>query len=300
MGYLSTDENDNGNRYISFNHQKGYIDMPVFLPCQKCRGCRLEYGRIWALRCMNEAELYEENCFVTLTYNNENLPTDKGLKKSDVQKFLKRLRKKYEGKIIRYFGCGEYGEKGRPHYHLIIFNYKPEDLDLIKSQRYSWKRSHFSTYKGGDLFTSEEIAELWQKGFVSVGEVTFESCGYCARYALKKVKGEKAKEKYGEKEPPYSMMSRRPGIGREWIEKYLNDIYAKDYLNMNGKRLRPCRYYDNILKDVNPERYKQLKRKRYKELERFPDRRELMRKEKYKKLQTKNLKRSGTDENVFD
>lgn len=68
------------------------------LPCGQCIGCRLERSRQWAMRCVHEASMHDNNCFITLTYNPENLPPDGGLIKSDFQKFMKRLRKYYSKK----------------------------------------------------------------------------------------------------------------------------------------------------------------------------------------------------------
>jgi len=298
MGYWSNELNDNGNRFITFSHRNGYQDLPVFLPCGKCIGCRLEYSRWWALRCVNESQLYEENSFITLTYNNEHLPSDHGLHKDELQKFMKRLRKKYNGKTIRYFGCGEYGDNtSRPHYHLCLFNYSPKDKIQLRSReirRYQGQEK----VKGDDLYKSQEISDLWQgRGFNTVGSLKFESAAYVARYVTKKIKGPQAEKVYGERQPPFAVMSRRPGIGRGWIEKYKNDIYAKDYFKYNGRNLRPCRYYDEFLKKEDPERYKQIKEKRFKDQEKYPDHQENMRKQYVKNLKNKKLlKRSLHDE----
>jgi len=120
-----------GKRAIVFNPKYGYPDMPVELPCRQCIGCRLEYSRQWAIRCLHEASLYDENCYITLTYDDQKLPESydikNGLDLSHFQLFMKRLRKKYGAKI-RFFHCGEYGEdRGRPHFHACIFNHDFQD-----------------------------------------------------------------------------------------------------------------------------------------------------------------------------
>jgi len=115
-----------GDGQILF-HDKGHGD-PIELPCGQCIGCRISHSKQWAMRCVHEASLYDNNCFITLTYNPENLPPDCGLIKSDFQKFMKRLRKSYPSNKIRYYQCGEYGDKNnRPHYHALLFGFNFDD-----------------------------------------------------------------------------------------------------------------------------------------------------------------------------
>ena len=109
-GYRSTELTKNGKRKIVFNRNHGFADLPVTVPCGQCIGCRLERSRQWAIRCTHEASLWEKNCFITLTYNDENLPKDGSLDVTHFQKFMKRLRKKH-GAGIRFYHCGEYGDK---------------------------------------------------------------------------------------------------------------------------------------------------------------------------------------------
>ena len=101
------------------------------IPCGKCIGCRLDKAQDWATRSLIEAKQWKNNCFITLTYNDKNLPKNGSLYKRDMTLFWKNLRyyhkgaesRIYKGREeypIRYFSCGEYGgEKGRPHYQLI-------------------------------------------------------------------------------------------------------------------------------------------------------------------------------------
>lgn len=159
-GYRSSSPNENGKFPIVFSRTGAQLDEEVSLPCGRCIGCRLERSKVWAIRCMHEAAIFDNNCFVTLTYDNDNLPDDGSLIKSDWQLFMKRLRKRLVPKNpysfnndfdkwdawqlkygIRFFMCGEYGQDqdyalegisklGRPHYHAILFNYNPMDLGL--------------------------------------------------------------------------------------------------------------------------------------------------------------------------
>jgi hypothetical protein len=234
------------------------------LPCGQCIGCRLKYSQEWAVRLMHENQMHEESCFVTLTMNDEYLQSRKNplsLDKTEFQRFMKRLRKKY-GKKIRFFHCGEYGEKNRrPHYHAILFGVDFEDKEL------------FQTRDEIRLYTSETLAKLWPYGFVTIGEVTMESCAYVARYVTKKVKGKDAENHYirwdpltGEGipiEPEYATMSRKPGIGKEWFDKYKSDVYPHDYVVIKKHKIRPPRFYDNQLSE---EELEQLKKKRQEEL----------------------------------
>lgn len=236
---------------IVFNPKKGYTDLPVLVPCGQCIGCRLEKSRQWAVRCVHEATLHQENCFITLTYNPKSLPPNGSLDKRALTLFFKRVRKKF-GEGIRYFACGEYGEQlQRPHYHIIFFGFKPPDLK-------PW------SYKNGIiLYRSPAIEKLWPFGFSTIGNVTFESCAYVSRYVLKKITGDKAEEHYKGREPEYIVMSRRPGIGREWLEKYKDDVYNYDYVVIRGGiKCRPPRYYDKIYDSLNPDDMSTIKYRR--------------------------------------
>lgn len=206
------------------------------LPCGQCYQCRLERSRDWACRCILEAQMHKDNCFVTLTYDDAHLPSDYGLQKMDLTNFFKRLRYN-TGVKLRYFACGEYGDLySRPHYHICIFGYRPKDLQLIAQNC------------GVNLYTSQEILKAWQgRGFVSIGDVTFESAAYVARYVMKKVTGDRAEEHYQGREPEYVVMSRRPGIAASWFEKYSEDVYPNDYLVVRDSiKCKPPRYFDSL------------------------------------------------------
>lgn len=250
-GYLSRVRNASGKRSVVFSVEEGFIDKPVSVPCGRCIGCRLEYARQWAVRCMHEASLYERNCFVTLTYEDKYLPPDGGLCPRDMVLFLKRLRKRYDYPI-RYFQCGEYGERlGRPHHHVLLFNHDFADkvaLNNVFGERNVWR--------------SKELEELWPFGRSEIGTVTFESAGYVARYSMKKVTGAAAADWYMGRHPEYLTMSRRPGIGYGWLMKFAADVYPDDMLIVNGVRCKPPRFYDEMLAKRFPKLMAELKRKR--------------------------------------
>jgi hypothetical protein len=234
------------------------------LPCGQCIGCRLNYSRQWAIRLVHEAQMHEKSCFITLTFNDESLfarENPYSLDKTEYQRFMKRLRKKY-GKQVRFFHCGEYGDKNkRPHYHAILFGV---DFDH--------DRKLWSNKDGIKLFTSESLEKLWPYGFCTIGQVTFESCAYVARYIMKKQTGEKAEDHYmrwcpetGEGtaiDPEYCTMSRKPGIGKSWIEKYKTDVYPHDYVVINEHKVKPPRFYDQQLDE---DELRKLKDQRIKE-----------------------------------
>lgn len=227
---------------ITFRRSDSWRGVEINLPCGQCIGCRLERSRQWAVRCMHEASLYDSNSFVTLTYDDSHLPVGGTLVKSDFQNFMKRLRKHVYPERIRYFHCGEYGDSlGRPHYHALIFNYAPSD------------KKYFSGKDESKVFTSASLQSIWSNGFVVVGDVTFESAAYCARYSLKKVNGKGSKEFYGERLPEYATMSRGSkrigtgGIGSAWFKQFKSDVYPRDGVVVRGRVTRPPRFYDTLL-----------------------------------------------------
>lgn len=287
--------------YRSFyiRDQKG---DPLEVPCGMCIGCRLEKARQWAVRCVHESQMHERNCFVTLTYNNSNLPDDHSLDKSAIPKFLKRLRNHFSSSI-RYYGCGEYGDNkggvvyktglGRPHYHLCLFGIDFDDKELIRGSNYVRWQNHFS--KGGvnDLFISPTLSKKWPYGFHSIGDLSFDSAGYVARYCMKKVTGKNSKVHYGTAVPEFALMSRMPGIGKSWIEKYFHDVYPKDFFHINGVKNKPPRYYDDYASWRSPNMFNALKADRIekaKENEETPERK--FDKEKHKTFIIKPLIRS--------
>jgi hypothetical protein len=226
-------------------------DSILSLPCGQCMGCRLEKSRQWALRCMNEASLHEDNCFLTLTYSPEKLPSNGSLVKSDFQNFMKRLRQEFSDVKIRYYMCGEYGDKfARPHYHCCLFG-----LDF--PDKLFWK-----TFNEQRLFTSGILEKLWSHGFCVIGNLTFDSAAYVARYCTKKVTGKLADEHYKGRLPEYASMSLKPGIGAGWYDKWKGDCFPSDYLVVNGVKCKPPRYYDKLLEKEDPILFQTIKQSR--------------------------------------
>lgn len=276
--WRSHERTASGKSGITFDKNNAIMPGdPLELPCGQCVGCRLKKSRDWAVRCVHEAQLHENNCFITLTFNPESLskrrpkigPTTKpeeripghemSLDKAEFPKFMKRLRKHFGYEKIRYFHCGEYGDRyHRPHYHAILFGIDFEDKEFLG-------------LRGGNaLYRSPTLEKLWPFGYSSIGSVTFESAAYVARYVMKKSTGLEALDNYyapdedtGELiqvlEAEYTTMSRRPGIGAGWFERFGSDVFPSDFITVNGKKFPAPAYYDKLLERIDPVSYEVIK-----------------------------------------
>lgn len=254
-GYRSRLVNESGKRSIVFNAKYGFSDQPVDLPCGQCIGCRLERSRQWAIRCSHEAQMHEDNSFVTLTFSDEHLPkSPEGVVSLDgkvFQDFMKRLRFRF-GAGIRFFHCGEYGETfGRPHHHACLFNFDFKD-------KVEWRE----TRDGHKVWRSDALEELWPFGQSEIGSVSFESAAYVARYITKKVTGEGADAHYRGRKPEFVTMSRRPGIGKAWFDVFKSDVYPFDEVVLRGKEMKPPKYYDRQFELAYPSDFCKVKDKR--------------------------------------
>lgn len=282
---------------VSFKPVKNREEIEI--PCGRCLGCKLDHAAMWATRCTIEAKQWQKNCFVTLTYNNPNLPlTEEGyatLVKKDIQDFLKRLRyyekgeEQWEhplnGKIenpIRYFCCGEYGPKGgRPHYHLALFNYCPKDLKLYKLNKH-----------GDNIYMSKTLQDIWGKGFVVVEDFNYTTASYIARYCQKKAGLNPTKREYtgetktewkiderngepfehiintqvkqkGIREDEFITMSRGVGIGRTYWEENKEKIKRNKGILLKIKdkvQLKPIpKYFKKLWEQEDWEEYYHFK-----------------------------------------
>lgn len=233
------------------------IVRSLSLPCGQCIGCRLERSRRWAMRCMHEASLYERNCFVTLTYDQEHLPRRGQLDYAEFQRFFKRLRKFADPCRVRFYMCGEYGPScGRPHFHSCLFGFDFPD-------RRHWK----ITDSGSAIYRSQSLENLWPFGFSSIGDLTFQSAAYVARYCVAKVTGFNSRYHYARVDgdgpyqlvPEFNRMSLKPGIGARWLEKYQSDVFPRDYVIINGVQCRVPDYYDKLLERRFPDEIEDIK-----------------------------------------
>lgn len=218
---------------------------PLSLPCGRCFGCRHERARVWSIRCMNEASLWKANSFLTLTYDDDQLPMDNNLVPDHLRDFWKRLRRRFSGvelspdgsHPIRYFACGEYGDRtARPHYHVLVYNFVFPDARKF----------------GQDTQISDVLSELWPYGNHSIGTVTPRSAAYVARYCVKKTHRssdwvDPLTGEVTDRVPEFSRMSLKPAIGHWWFERYKRDIY-RGYQIVDGRKVRLPRYYAERLK----------------------------------------------------
>ena len=228
------------------NYDKQYATFS--LPCGKCIACRLEYARQWAVRCVHEAQMHSQNCFITLTYSDTHLKSPK-LDYSDFQKFVKRLRKTLD-LPIGVFVTGEYGENTkRPHFHALIFGWTPSDLVYYRT-----------TDRGDKIYTSKNLDKLWGNNDPNsrpseIGQITFESAGYTARYAAKKlVHGKDHEHEF----QPISKKSSKHAIGKKFLEKYWKNIFdsGKCFIqNSSGDVVSTAipRYYEKWLQKNQPD-----------------------------------------------
>jgi len=242
----------------------------IDLPCGQCLGCRLKRARDWSLRIVHESSLYEDNCFVTLTYGRDKLPPDGSLCYRDYQLFMKRLRKANPGRRIRFFMCGEYGPLNlRPHYHACLFNINFVDrIPIGKSA------------SGAVFFDSAILRDLWSHGHVSVQDLNRSAAAYCARYIVDKVTGDAAEAHYrsvdsdgvvSSRLPEFCHCSLKPGIGSDWFRKFGRDIYPHDFVIAEGRKERPPKYYDKLLKRSDRSAIDDIKYSREVKSREFPE-----------------------------
>lgn len=282
-GYYGRNVNpETGKRPLVFDVRKSYSGIAVIIPCGGCIGCRLERSRQWALRCMHEMRLHKASAFVTLTYDDKHLPSDYSLRKRDLQLFMKRFRHlRPDG--VRFFACGEYGELTlRPHYHVLFLN-----TDFPDMKFYKLVGEH-------SIYESKELDDVWGHGECKIGNVTAQSCSYVARYCLKKVTGKNAAAHYGSREPEFAVMSRRPGVGGEWFDRYHGEAYDHDSAIMDAREVPLPRYYDakyEVLDSRRLEKLKKLRRLRalLKKADNTPERRRV--RERFEELKAARFAR---------
>lgn len=250
----------------TFVRPAGHSGRTVVVRCGQCIGCRADVSRDWATRIIDEARFYQSNWFVTLSFDDEHLPDDLCVRRDDVQLFVMRAAKAakrrglLEGSGLRCFYNGEYGtETKRPHYHLILFGLGLTDLK-------KWKRNE----RGEQMWTSPFLEKVWGKGRVIIGSVSAESAGYVAGYA---VRDKWAKSKVyelvdpetgecRERTRPFIGMSRRPGIGRRFVEKFGGQFLAGDFSVVNGRKRPNPPYYHRVLEQLSADAAAVLKAKR--------------------------------------
>lgn len=205
--------------------------------------------------------MHERSCFVTLTYDDDHLPEYGALVKEHLQKFIRALRD--HGLKFSYFACGEYGEKlERPHYHVLLFGCWPDDT-------YTWAmRKNYLYYR------SATFEKFWTKGFVEFSDVSPGNCEYVAGYIRKKLHGKKDETYWDHYErvaddgalyylpEEFALMSKKPAIGKRWLEQNWRDVYPRDAVIMNGREWPVPEYYDKWLKEHKSDLWESVKQQR--------------------------------------
>lgn len=308
--------------FVSYGAFKLFFDEYMdyqYIPCRKCAECKAKYAQDWSIRCYHEFQMREKASFITLTIDSSKAhlffddmrhyckrcvkgnrfikyPIDYTLCKGLLLDELKRMRDtlyKRTGVKIRYFGCGEYGEKDeRPHYHILIFGYDFPDRQFYKISN-----------KGVNIYLSEELSKFWKYGLCTVQDVNHQACMYTAKYCVKKLKytDEQSEfEAYYGREPEFLVMSRgncnakrckyiddiianckglnslrnfdnpyckfcdytRGGIGYDWFKKYYKDILSIGFITIEGKKYNVPKYYLDLLKLTDLDKYDSLKLKK--------------------------------------
>lgn len=234
----------------------------LFVPCNKCIGCRTAQRRTWTIRCLHEASQHQHNSFITLTYNDDHLPALGSLdgpvpnqKPGAFALFMKRFRKAIAPHTVRYFHAGEYGDCfGRPHYHALLFGWDFPD------------KTHWADRRNSPVYRSQLLERAWPFGHSEIGPVTHRTAAYVARYTIKKITAEPNNEwldlETGEtmvREAEYCTMSRNPGLGRTWIDRYMAEVYPADSVILNRQLAKPPRYYDGRYELIDPGGREQLR-----------------------------------------
>lgn len=220
---------------IVIKGDNGYMEVP----CGQCIACRVNKNSDWATRIYAESRMHEDNIFLTLTYDDEHLPTGASVEVDELQKFMKRLRRLIEPDTIRFFGVGEYGGTFmRPHYHLAIFGLSGFDPRVFSGHLYDRKSKGYYVE-----------CKAWHKGLVHFGFISLRSAQYISGYVLKKVTGKKGKEHYESLgiKPEFAIMSRRPGLGLGFMDKFHDELVLNEFLVINGVKKPLPRYFQTKL-----------------------------------------------------
>lgn len=236
---------DGKNGYAPWVVHGGYEVIQV--PCGKCLLCRTAEYKDWALRCWLEAREYDNNQFITLTYDEENEPK-RGVRRAEITRFMHNIREHFRRKHkhtgIRFYAAAEYGtENCRAHYHILLFN----------CPSFGDEKKYTTTQRKHTLYTSETLSHLWGKGFCAIGAVTRQSCDYVARFRLKNFY-RKLPEHLNKE---FHCMSTQKGIGYDFLVRNLDRIIAEDTIHVTGGiKAKLPRFYDRkIIEIIGQERF---------------------------------------------
>lgn len=224
----------------------------VITPCGCCVACRKNRAHAWGARIYHESRGYKYNTFLTLTYDDEHLPmSEQGyntLEKTAPSLFMKRLRYFLGEDKVRFFCGGEYGSNTlRAHYHFALFGVAPDDRRLF---------TDFMPASSG--FNCR--CRAWSCGLANVGELEQGSANYIGGYCLKKVMGKAGQEYYKSRgiQPPFALMSRRPGIGYDYMMRYAAELLRFGNCQVNGSTINLPRYYVEKLNFKETDLYDKL------------------------------------------
>jgi len=190
--------------------------IEMIVPCGACAFCIATRRSDWATRLHYEGLLHYGSKFITLTYEDKFLTWRDGnpqLVKSDLQKWFKRVRR--SGYKLRYYAVGEYGSRTyRPHYHVLLFGDVPEDV----------------------------VRSSWSFGMTHIGSVTQASINYCLGYMV----NGKTWQMLHHRSRPFCVMSRRPGLGANYLRPDMIEWHKSDrknYVLLDGAKRHLPRYY---------------------------------------------------------
>ena len=217
--------------------------------CGSCMGCRMRKRLDWTIRASHELQMNDGvGAFITLTFDDAKWPHKRSIDKADLQKFFKRFRKN-SGSNIRYFACGEYGDKNRrPHYHVLMFGHDFVDKEVM-----------YTTKVGHKFYRSPLLEKCWKFGFSNFSDVNFTTAAYTASYVQKKITGSAAADYYvcsetGEElQPEFQLASRNPAIGLSWVQKYYKDVFPSDECVLEGKVYPVPDYYKKKVAEFAPD-----------------------------------------------
>lgn len=208
----------------------------LIVPCGKCPACLANQRQEWVFRLKQEYLDSKFSIFVTLTYDNEHLPDNMSVNKTDVQLFHKRLRKYFPPGDLRYYVVSEYGDHTqRPHYHGLYFFKSVYDTSFVY-----------------DVFEKS-----WQNGFIKFGQVEEGSIVYCTKYCLKH-----SATPPGRTETFRLLSKMQGGLGSHYLKKmseYHIDSEQFNFVSQDGKTCRMPRYYRDKLQFL----FKHLREEEY-------------------------------------
>lgn len=208
----------------------------MYVPCNKCLACRIARRREWSLRLAHQMQ-FQPAMFLTLTYNDVNIPKNGSVSKRELQLFFKRFRKIF-GEDIKYFSCGEYGEQSfRPHYHAIVFG--------VPIKRYIDYDKNYIQFKRGNHTYFSIASKFWTNGYVVATSCSIDTIQYVCGYVLKKIKG--YEKEYHDRclTLPFQLQSQ--GLGKQFAFENAELIKSKLYLMYKGVKVSVPRYYRKLL-----------------------------------------------------